>query len=293
MAGTLRTRSALDTLFADNVAGDISAQDLRDFLWSAPVLLGRVNSAIVGSNLTATVNYHHVLDISGMTAQRDFVIPAGTDEGDMISFHLETDAPSTVGRELRLIGDTGVTLNLLGTDRTATADDAFRYFIKGEGARLRWDATDSKWILAGQDDGRIPSAFLAELTSSTSALAGSTWHDLALDTTVFNKGAAFDTTNNYLSPRRDALWQLTNNVLFSAVADGKRIISSSHIGTTYYNQSIQWLGATTSTSGVSSTFVIELTTTDAVYLAGRHGDSTSRVVSGGSGLTNLSGAEVF
>ena len=35
MADTQRTRSALQTLFADNVTGQISAQDLRDFLVTA------------------------------------------------------------------------------------------------------------------------------------------------------------------------------------------------------------------------------------------------------------------
>lgn len=34
MVDTVRTRSALQTLLADNVAGDISAQDVRDFLVS-------------------------------------------------------------------------------------------------------------------------------------------------------------------------------------------------------------------------------------------------------------------
>jgi hypothetical protein len=38
MPDIARTRSALQALFADNTAGDISAQDLRDFLVSAPAL---------------------------------------------------------------------------------------------------------------------------------------------------------------------------------------------------------------------------------------------------------------
>ena len=35
MSGTARQLSDLDTLFADNVVGAISPQDLRDFLWTA------------------------------------------------------------------------------------------------------------------------------------------------------------------------------------------------------------------------------------------------------------------
>ena len=50
-ADSLRTRSELETLFADNVAGNISAQDLRDFLKSTPVQ-GRYLAKIttVGTN---------------------------------------------------------------------------------------------------------------------------------------------------------------------------------------------------------------------------------------------------
>lgn len=224
MAGTLRTRSALDTLFADNTAGDISAQDLRDFLWSAPILLSRVNSAITTANLTATVNAHHVLDISGMTAQRDLVIPAGTDEGDTISFHLETAAPSTIGYELRLIGDTGVTLNLLGTDRTATADDRFCYYIKGESARLRWDATDSKWLLDGAGDGRIVGRASITNNGSTGTQAISantltTINSTVLDTTQYDNGGHVSGSKLYV--RRDTEAIVVGHFTCAALSDGE------------------------------------------------------------------------
>ena len=37
MADTLRTRAQLEALLADNIEGNISAQDLRDFLKSTPI----------------------------------------------------------------------------------------------------------------------------------------------------------------------------------------------------------------------------------------------------------------
>lgn len=42
MADTPRTKAALATLFADNVAGDISPQDLRDFLESMSLPFGEM-----------------------------------------------------------------------------------------------------------------------------------------------------------------------------------------------------------------------------------------------------------
>lgn len=49
MADTIRTRSSILTLFADNTAGDISPQDLRDFVVSAHGVYG----AIYGGSTTA------------------------------------------------------------------------------------------------------------------------------------------------------------------------------------------------------------------------------------------------
>ena len=50
MADTIRTRASLTTLFADNNSGDISPQDLRDFLISTP-LRETTTSASVTSDL--------------------------------------------------------------------------------------------------------------------------------------------------------------------------------------------------------------------------------------------------
>ena len=55
MAGTRRSESALDTLFADNTAGDISAQDGRDVITSVhpeKVIQTGAHGSIPGSPLT-------------------------------------------------------------------------------------------------------------------------------------------------------------------------------------------------------------------------------------------------
>jgi hypothetical protein len=154
---------------ADTIEGRTYAETRADLDLEVGVDLARwltrVTAALTTGNLTATVNAHHVLTISGMTAARSFVIPAGTAEGDLISWECITAAPATAGYEMVLIGDTDVTLMLAGTDREATADGAFRYLIAGETGTLRWDATASKWRLIV--DGRI--ACVCSLGLSTSA----------------------------------------------------------------------------------------------------------------------------
>ncbi len=166
------------------------------------VKLTRVTESLTSANLTATVNAHHVLTISSLDAERSFVIPAGTAEGDLISWECITAAPTTAGREMVLIGESGspgVTLVLGGIDRVATADDYFRYFNAGEYGVLRWDATNSKWRLIG--DGRIPSRVTASIVGQS--LASAT--DIKLDisaATVTAYGFLADATNDVFTTRR-------------------------------------------------------------------------------------------
>jgi hypothetical protein len=167
--------------------------------------LTRVNESLTTANLTATVNALHVLTVSGMTAARSLVIPAGTAQGDRIEWVLETAAPATAGIEMVLVGDTGVTLSLLGTDRTATADSRFRYFLAGEGGALIWDATDSKWILDKTRDGRRPASARIDFDAvgnSDQALSDATWTTVLLDHSVFDSNGMVNTGSNRIDVRR-------------------------------------------------------------------------------------------
>jgi hypothetical protein len=186
---------------ADTIEGRTYAEARADLDLEVGVDLARwlqrvTNSgdALVGSNLTATVNAHHVLTISGMTAARSFVIPAGTAEGDLISWECITAAPATAGYEMVLIGDTGVTLTLGGTDRTAAADEAYRYFQVGESGILRWDATASKWRLAKNNDGRIPQSARIALASDITTSTGGAWNPADLDTISYAIGVLTSVT---------------------------------------------------------------------------------------------------
>lgn len=68
MSDTQRTRTALQSLFADNTTGDISPQDLRDYLASTKLyaenrFVALVDGAVV--NIDCSSGNHFHLDASG------------------------------------------------------------------------------------------------------------------------------------------------------------------------------------------------------------------------------------
>jgi len=215
MAGTLRTRSALDALFADNTAGDISAQDLRDLLWSTEQIFDYNDTTVTTGNVSAAAGEFHRLTISGMTADRDFIMPTCSVGDNPIGFQLVSDAPAD--HELVLKGDTGVTVILKGEE--ATAAEVTRYLIDNESAIFEAVGTNT-WLCV--HDGRIPIAARIDGGSAltTQSLADETWvvlDNTTLDTALFDNAGVADTSNGRLNFRREGLYSL-NAALFIATA---------------------------------------------------------------------------
>jgi hypothetical protein len=154
MTDTVKTLSALQTLFADNTSGDIDAQDLRDFLVSA--MLETSAQSVTTADVTAAAGKHYELDISGMTADRNFTLPASAVVGSEISVKLMTDAPADY--ELIIKGAATVTIN-----GGSAATEWSRLFIDNEVVRFR--ATSStNWDVV--HDGRILQKASASLQTS-------------------------------------------------------------------------------------------------------------------------------
>ena len=120
-----------------------------------------VDSIVTTTDVTVEAGKHYRLDVSGMTADRNFILPAGADLQE-VSFELITNAPADY--ELIIKGDTGVSVRLRQAD-AVTADEVTRCFIRGEAMRFVHDGTD--WVCNARDDGRI--ACSARLTLTTAA----------------------------------------------------------------------------------------------------------------------------
>ena len=77
MADTIRTLADLQTLLADNTAGDISPQDVRDFLVSVHGGGLTPNAqTVTTTDITGAVGQMYVCTIAGLTANRNLTLPS-------------------------------------------------------------------------------------------------------------------------------------------------------------------------------------------------------------------------
>lgn len=119
-------------------------------------LLEHVAASPTVAGVTGVVGTLHLLDISGLTASRNFTLPATAAVGDRVGVYLTTGDASF---ELILIGDTGDTIN-----GGSAATEWSRLFITNECVIFRCITANSAWIV--EYDGRIPQAGLLRLSTS-------------------------------------------------------------------------------------------------------------------------------
>lgn len=160
--------------------------------WITNTAGGLTNSNIspTTSNQTAAVNTRYFADVSGLTANRNFILPAGT-VGDIIELNIKVGDTAFA---FIVIGDTGISIN-----GGSTATEWSRLFITGENIRLVADTT-SNWQIV--TDGRKPCIgkmmlSAADTTNSAATDTLPTW-----DTKVLDVGEVCDTTNFRFNIRR-------------------------------------------------------------------------------------------
>ena len=159
--------------------------------------LANSNISPTTGNINASANTRYFADISGLTANRNFIVPAGA-VGDSIELNIKTGDNTFA---LIIIGDTGVSIN-----GGSTATEWSRVFITGEVVRLVADTT-SNWQVI--EDGRIPCLGLMTLsTNDTTNTAGEktlpTW-----DNKVEDIGEVGDTTNKRFNIRRAGRYKVS------------------------------------------------------------------------------------
>jgi len=189
--------------------GSLADEDAVEVIGLSPdVVVPRIASTLTTADLTAALNTHYLLDVSGLTATRNLILPAGTMDGDFVSWELKTNAPAAY--ELILKGDTAVIVTLRGT--SATAAEVTRYFIEGESGRAVFDGTE--WRINRTDDGRIPCQMVLRLTTECDGETASAWtlptSKGGAWTEESNIGACGSTANGSFTVRR------ANSILASA-----------------------------------------------------------------------------
>lgn len=153
------------------------------------VLITSSNISPTTANVTAAVNTRYFADISGLTANRNFVLPTPA-IGDTIELSL------TVGDDTYafiIIGDTGIKIN-----KGSAATEWSRLFITGESIRLVADATDNWQVMS---DNRIASAAMIKNTAAQ-AIANNTSTVVTLDETHFDNASLAVTASDKILVRR-------------------------------------------------------------------------------------------
>ena len=167
-SGTTLTRGTLEDSSTDsalNLSGSatVSVVATADSgrRWDSAALT-YVAATVTTGNVTGVVGTMHGLDIDGMTAARDFVLPTVAATGDRVGVFCTTDAPTTAAYVLQIkSGATGDLIN--GTDHSSTIWSAL--LIKGECLIFRCiDGTGPHWIV--EYDGRIPQQAMCRLTTA-------------------------------------------------------------------------------------------------------------------------------
>jgi hypothetical protein len=166
--------------------------------------LNQIDASPTGAGVTGVVGTMHILDISGLTGDQDFTLPATCAIGDRVGVFLKV---GDADHELSLKPASGDTIN-----GGSPAAEWSRLFITGECVIFRCIAADTDWIV--EYDGRIPQYGEMSLTADcdgeasntttlpTSAATPGTW------TAGLTRGLTYTGATGRFTVRRESLYQV-------------------------------------------------------------------------------------
>jgi hypothetical protein len=228
-SGTTVTRGTLEasstgsaiSLTSAAVVSVIATAD-RGRTWDAAAL-EHVTASPTTADPTVTVNTMHFLDVSGLTADRNFTLPATAAVGDRVGVYITTGDDAY---ELIVKANTGDTLN------GVSAAEWSRLFITGECLVMRCITANAAWIV--EYDGRIPMKAMMSAASSQTGIATAT------ETTVtqgasgswaedIDVGDIIDAANNAIKVRRACKAVFTGGFPFSSLNDQTQCYAAARI----------------------------------------------------------------
>lgn len=201
MAGKLINQidTELDAVAADDLypIWDTSASATKKVASSTLGLLSVASSNVTTGNVDATAGVLHVLDISGMTADRRFNLPSTAKVGDRVGVFIKV-GDDAYELDLHTTAASNDTINGVDCDTTSWS----RLFIAGECVIFRCVTADTDWIV--EYDGRIPCAARFSLNSSSSTdWTQATLTSPNMDTTAYNVGSCGTASTSSFTARRD------------------------------------------------------------------------------------------
>ena len=140
---------------------------------------------------------------------------------------------------------------------------------------------------------RPPIAFGAYLNAATQSISNSTSTKVALETTEYNVGSYFDTSNYKFLPKIAGYYQFSAGVLFSAAAAGSNLVFLFKNGSVFKRGTAIPFAAGLNLSGVAAGLIYMNGSTDYVELYVSQGSGGSLNIVGGADATFLTGALVI
>ena len=178
-------------------------------------------------NVSPAAGEFHWLDVSGMTANRDFILP--------VAASIQTGERIGVGLS---VGDAGFVLQIKsgaagdlinGVDHSSTIWSSL--FITGEVLIFRCiDGATGNWVV--EVDGRIPQAGALSTTTAQTNYTTSAFTQTVLDTEDYDVGDIVDAaTNRSITVRRIGRYIVSWGASIASMADGDLIFVAIFDGT--------------------------------------------------------------
>ena len=157
------------------------------------------------SNPTVTINSQHFINLSGLTANRNFVLPAGA-VGDVITISItEGDADYA----MLLIGASGISIN-----GGSAATEWSRLFITGESVTFVANSTTNWQVL---EDGRIPSVVRMYYSGAAISIPNGVDTQAVLNIKPYDNASMGNTSTYNVTIRRTNKYILTGGYGYNTV----------------------------------------------------------------------------
>jgi len=210
---------------------DTSAATRMTRVAMSMLALEHASASPTTGNVTGVAGTLHILDLSGITADRNFVLPDSVAVGTRIGVSVSVAAPTSTAYELNIVtAATGSLIN--GVNR---GDGTFwsQLFIANEYVEFlcvkNGGAGDTDWIVT--IDGRIPCCALMRLNADEGSKAAATFNKVGLDVADKNIGGIASTSAERVNIRR------AGNYAVDIVGSVDLGTDGTMIGTVYVNGS--------------------------------------------------------
>lgn len=177
-------------------------------------------AVVTTASVTGVVGTFHALNISGLTADRNFILPDGATVDDRVGLWLSLDAPASF--ELNIV--TAASGSRINNVNAGGGTPWSSVFIAGEVLIFRCinagGAGDTDWVV--EYDGRIPCQALLRLSADQTSVADETFTKIVLDAEDIDIGNIADpTTNNRINTRRAGNYQISGAFTVALAAADK------------------------------------------------------------------------